>query len=110
MQSWGMKTNSRLLKWSLPLAGCFASVIVCSVLTGSEPPGKFTVHEWGTFTSVQGSEGVLLDWRPLESYQLPQFVYNWTKPGLNRLATGPIFSKGGLVARQRMETAVIYFY
>src|SRR4051812_40035166 len=28
-------------------------------------------HEWGTFTSVQGADGVLLPWQPLESSHLP---------------------------------------
>ena len=68
-------------------------------------------HEWGTFTSVQGSDGVLLDWRPLETSRLPGFVYNWSKPGLNRMQAGPFaFTKGGMVTQQRMETPVIYFY
>src|SRR5215831_7805657 len=27
----------------------------------------FVAHEWGTFTSVQGSDGTLLSWRPLQT-------------------------------------------
>ncbi|MBI3850283.1 MAG: hypothetical protein HY298_08345 [Verrucomicrobia bacterium] len=68
-------------------------------------------HEWGTFTSVQGGDGVLLDWRPLQTSRLPRFVYDWTKPGLNRRAARPLgLGKGSLVTLQRMETPVIYFY
>src|SRR2546421_12970302 len=48
----------------------------------------FVANKWGTFTSVQGGDGVLLDWRPLESSKLPAFVYNWQKPGLKRILTG----------------------
>jgi len=71
----------------------------------------FIAHEWGTFTSVQGGDGILLDWRPLETTRLPKFVYNWTKPGLNRRAVGVLgFGKGSFVTLQRMETPVIYFY
>ena len=72
----------------------------------------FVAHEWGTFTSVQGGDGVLLDWRPLESSKLPGFVYNWQKPGLKRVATGVAspFTKASLTTLQRMETPVIYFY
>jgi len=71
----------------------------------------FVAHEWGTFTSVQGADGVLLDWKPLESSKLPGFVYDWKKPGLNRAAINPFAgSKGRLVTLQRMETPVIYFY
>ncbi|HSU54476.1 MAG TPA: hypothetical protein VLT36_10480 [Candidatus Dormibacteraeota bacterium] len=69
------------------------------------------VHEWGTFTSVQGADGALLDWRPLESSRLPGFVYDWKKPGLGRIPNNPMaFTKAGLVTLQRMETPVIYFY
>src|SRR5689334_4732233 len=44
---------------------------------------KFVAHEWGTFTSVQGSDGRLLDWRPLQTSQLPHFVYDWQNAGFN---------------------------
>ena len=71
----------------------------------------FAAHEWGTFTSVQGGSGELLAWLPLETSRLPGFVYNWNHPGFNRQLTGGAFlGKGVLVAYQRMETPVIYFY
>jgi hypothetical protein len=71
----------------------------------------FVAHEWGTFTSVQGSDGKLLDWRPLQTSRLPQFVYNWQNAGFNRQATGPTpFTKNVMITLQRMETPVIYFY
>jgi hypothetical protein len=69
----------------------------------------YAAHEWGTFTSVQGADGALMDWRPLKTADLPRFVYDWSRPGLNRKANRG-FDKGGLVTRQRMETPVIYFY
>src|SRR5882724_9773524 len=77
------------------------------------PKPGLVAHEWGTFTSVQGADGALLDWKPLETSKLPRFVYDWTHPGLNRVLTvngyGG-FGKGSIIARQRMETPVIYFY
>src|SRR5207248_623516 len=34
------------------------------------------VHEWGTFTSIAGKDGVALEWRPLNgSTDLPKFVH-----------------------------------
>jgi hypothetical protein len=69
----------------------------------------YIAHEWGTFTSVQGADGVLLDWRPLEKSDLPGFVYDWTRPGLDRQST-LLLTKAAMVTRQRMETPVIYFY
>jgi hypothetical protein len=60
----------------------------------------YTAHEWGTFTSVQGGDGHLLEWRPLQSSLLPAFVHD----------SHPRFNKGELVTLQRMETPVIYFH
>ncbi|HYG77213.1 MAG TPA: hypothetical protein VEK08_19570 [Planctomycetota bacterium] len=70
---------------------------------------QLIVHEWGTFTSVQGSDGVLLEWRPLLKSDLPPFVYDRTKRGVELQQAG-YREKFGLAARQRMETPVIYFY
>lgn len=69
---------------------------------------NYAAHEWGTFTSVQGGDGNLLSWRPLRTSELPGFVYNWRRAGMNRGAL--IGSKGDLVTLQRLETPVIYFY
>lgn len=67
------------------------------------------VHEWGTFTSIAGKNGVPLDWRPLNGpSDLPQFVYAGEDAGGYR---GTHVAGGkGVVARVRMETPVIYFY
>src|SRR5262249_50906340 len=82
-----------------------------SLLIAARPAPSYVAHEWGTFTSVQGSDGVLLDWRPLETSQLPKFVHDWARPGADRQAAANlIYGKGGLLTRQRMETPVIYFY
>jgi hypothetical protein len=67
------------------------------------------VHEWGTFTSVAGKNGVALDWRPLNgASDLPKFVYTSAdKKGWR----GSYHDPGkGRVAKVRMETPVIYFY
>lgn len=76
----------------------------------SQTPKDFTAHEWGTFTSVQGSNGESLPWRPLKTSDLPSFVYDWSQPGLNRFSSGMFLGKGNMVTLQRMETPVIYFY
>jgi hypothetical protein len=62
------------------------------------PP--FTVHEWGTFTSIAGEDGMAVEWRPLAGPDdLPCFV--------DRLR----FSVKGLIpGTVRMETPVLYFY
>jgi hypothetical protein len=66
---------------------------------------KLIVHEWGTFTSFSGSNGVQLDFRPLINEDLPKFVLD------RRMQSGvSIFAKGQLRAPIRMETPVTYFY
>src|SRR5258708_28718146 len=89
------------------------AVTSMSGVLGQTQNHGLVAHEWGTFTSVQGADGVLLDWKPLETSKLPRFVYDWTHPGLNRVLTGNGyggFGKGSIIARQRMETPVVYFY
>lgn len=53
----------------------------------------------------------MLHWQAQQIGDLPGFVHNWFRPGLQR-ETPPalIFGKGGLSGLQRMETPVIYFY
>lgn len=67
------------------------------------------VHEWGTFTSIAGKNGVALDWRPLNgASDLPKFVYTSAdKKGWRGSYNDP---GKGRVAKVRMETPVIYFY
>ena len=106
-----MKTTPNAKKWLLPAFSPVAVVFLSAFISGDKPPAGFVAHEWGTFTSVQGGDGELLRWRPLESSRLPNFVYDWQHPGLRRQGTDYLlFGKGGVIALQRMETPVIYFY
>lgn len=71
----------------------------------SNEENKLIVHEWGTFTSFSGSNGVALDFRPLINNDLPEFVEDrQSQFGVS------ILSKGRIRARVRMETPVTYFY
>ncbi len=69
---------------------------------------RLVVHEWGTFTSVVGADGTMLEWKPLIGSDLPKFVY--------RRATAEATpeqwreEKKDLPSFQRMETPVLYFY
>jgi hypothetical protein len=65
---------------------------------------KLVVHEWGTFTSFAGSNGVELEFRPLIANDLPKFINSPSTP------FGVSLSKNRYVALQRMETPVTYFY
>ena len=73
----------------------------------SAPP-RLVVHEWGTFTTVAGQDGVAVDWRPLSGpTELPGFVYDHRN--LPKGVQAYEETKGGRVPI-RMETPVLYFY
>jgi hypothetical protein len=67
----------------------------------SRPGESLVAHEWGTFTSVAGPDGLAMNWLPLTgSTDLPSFVEH----------LGEVGFKGGLRGTVRMETPVLYFY
>jgi hypothetical protein len=75
---------------------------------GSTSPKDLVVHEWGTFTSIAGKDGVALEWRPLNgATDLPKFVHSTAGRNLG-LRHGE--GKDRLPGAVRMETPVIYFY
>ncbi|HZE98683.1 MAG TPA: hypothetical protein VE981_16770 [Planctomycetota bacterium] len=81
--------------------------LLCLGMTEDAAP-PFVAHEWGTFTSVSGSDGVMIDWRPLlGADDLPKFVY---RDGEGRGYLQGIGTKNLFPTRVRMETPVIYFY
>lgn len=63
------------------------------------PAGHLTVHEWGTFLSMQGSDGVMLGGMVDSDEVLPPFVRERVLRGLSRATM-----------YQKMETPVTYFY
>ncbi|MEJ7596117.1 MAG: hypothetical protein WKF77_31795 [Planctomycetaceae bacterium] len=96
-------------------AGLGTSIVAISLIafgvfafSGDPLPGgddRLIVHEWGTFTSFSGSNGVHLDFRPLRDQDLPPFVLNRAEQ------SGFIWlGKIRIRTRVRMETPVTYFY
>src|SRR6185369_175277 len=86
--------------------GVFAVAIKVRHSPGSDSSQKdrLIVHEWGTFTSIAGKNGVALEWRPLNgATDLPKFVHSMQKQaaGLRH-----VIDKTGLTAAVRMETPV----
>src|SRR4051812_21325505 len=65
----------------------------------ADDKGTFVVHEWGTFLTVQGSDGVALGGMVASEEALPPFVVSRSFQSWQRTN---IFSK--------METPVTYFY
>ena len=80
-----------------------------SSVVGYGAGSNLVVHEWGTFTSVTGSNGQSMIWRPLSfESDLPSFIYSIDKGQSWKGLQYP--SKSGLPVRVRMETPVLYFY
>lgn len=85
-----------------------ATVVLLGTLLGSSfraqekdtDPG-LVAHEWGTFTSIAGNDGLAVRWLPLSGpNDLPGFVEHLRSAGF----------KLGVAGTVRMETPVIYFY
>ncbi|MCA9138907.1 MAG: hypothetical protein KDB00_19180 [Planctomycetales bacterium] len=75
---------------------------------GNNPASdRFIAHEWGTFTTFSGSDGVYMDFRPLaaEHSDLPNYVLDRGSYSLNSA-----FTKSRIFGKVRMETPVTYFY
>lgn len=90
--------NARALV--LPLAAALAAA------PAAQAQDVLRVHEWGTFTSFAGANGVLLEFSTDPGKDLPSFVYT-----RDRAAALPSASRGkSAPSLQRMETPVIYFY
>lgn len=105
----GMKTSLLpVTLLALPLSLLPSRAPAC----GGYGTPTFTVHEWGTLTSVQGADGIQLEWNPLVASDLPLFVYNVNKGALDpRARSQPFYLvKTAVRSLQRMETPVIYFY
>jgi hypothetical protein len=75
--------------------------------------GRFVVHEWGTFTSMQGIDGLAVDGLQHESDALPSFVHAATSPPTPspyRLWGDASLDVPVRHASSKMETPVVYFY
>ena len=82
------------------LLAVFGAAILMAASIGSLHPQDLTVHEWGTFTSIAGDDGMAIDWEPLDGpSDLPCFVHRF-EVGAKALLSGTV----------RMETPVIYLY
>jgi hypothetical protein len=87
-----------VLAGSVLAIGGAALLMAASI--GSLHPEALTVHEWGTFTSIAGDDGMAIDWEPLDGpSDLPCFVHRF-EVGAKALLSGTV----------RMETPVIYLY
>lgn len=108
------KSLLRALLLCLLIGGAGLALIASARAAGlqsQQVDPDLTVHEWGTFTSVAGSDGKAVEWTPLTGSwpsepeavsvnDLPAFIEYFGIGGF----------KVGLRGTVRMETPVIYFY
>lgn len=133
--------NGGEMKTTIVLGGILMGALGLGAWTtgrSDKPGADYVLHEWGTFTTVSGSDGILLSGLEREEEHLPTFVYshagmeNGTRsdPGAFVFKEGvPVFvpvqpvpvrglaqMKGFHWQRDlrnvtvKMETPVIYFY
>lgn len=98
---------------SVTMGLLFVALSLCGFL--QDHPADLVVHEWGTFTTVNGSDGVSLEWRSLVDSDLPRFVYSAVDTDYRRQTRDSAYqkaieSKKEIASYQRMETPVTYFY
>ncbi len=110
-----MTRHSRPIALAVTLAACAG--IAAAASAGPHHPhhrkaAPFVAHEWGTFTTFQGSDGVSVAGLQHEVEHLPAFVHRRT------VATASPFERFGdpsrdvpvRQVRSKMETPVIYFH
>jgi hypothetical protein len=83
------------------MLNALTAILVPLLASDPEPaddPG-YVLHEWGTFTTILGSDGVLLEGLAYDDHALPDFVHQWKRgaPGFDGV-------------RGKMETPVLYVY
>jgi len=88
--------KSKFLGVSLFVLSC---LVAGTLLSSTANRVNLSVHEWGTFTSVAGEDGLPSSWRTYGGREdLPCFVNSFG-----------VF-KGAVPGKVRMETPVLYFY
>jgi hypothetical protein len=92
-----------------------ARVVTSTPANGS--PRVLIAHEWGTFTTVAGQNGLAMDWLPLGGpTDLPCFVEHFdNRPTVKIVGDANTTldyarARTLLLGKVRMETPVLYFY
>jgi hypothetical protein len=96
-------------RFCLPAAVLAAATAIVGIGRADDPKpdrlaaDRFAVHEWGTFTSFSGSDGVPAHFTPNYT-DLPDFIYSQGSPRETKIGR---LQRDGTIS---METPVLYFY
>ena len=111
-----LNTTALLLLAYLLIATGHGRLMASGIVPNDIPREVWEVHEWGTFTSFQASDGVERTHIAYEEHQLPAFSYDRLRMHSAAAACrAEVRSKVEpscmqRLTRQKMETPVIYFY
>src|SRR4051812_21590522 len=100
----------------ISIATLLIVLFVSPAFAGASDSNQFIVHEWGTFTSFAGSDGISLEFRTQATSDLPAFVFDRARQAnlfVQRFDAGDrsvSTTKATVRSLQRMETPVTYFY
>jgi hypothetical protein len=94
---------------------CLGVALVLLTLPAAAEDGKWTIHEWGTFTSLQNESGDTLGGINTDDEPVPDFVHRIGHNLVQSTGQAPnFFSKGVAPCHpdisMRLETPVIYFH
>jgi len=84
--------------------------ISAATALAQEPSAKanYVAHEWGTFTSMVGQNGIVLEGLQREEEALPGFVHDLLRIEESAMATDTKLPASRVT--QKMETPVLYFH
>jgi hypothetical protein len=98
-----------------PLLAAVAVAMLSGTGTAQEARDPWTLHEWGTFTSLQTEQGSTIGWINTEDEPVPAFVHRLRRSLLVPIDDlAPVLSKGAPEVHPdvlvRLETPVVYFH
>lgn len=91
-----------MINKTLWTAALIAATQLACAIAAQDAADDFVVHEWGTFTTFSGSDGVCLPFRP-DSNDLPAFV-------IRRASLNDGWGEAKSAETVSLETPVLYFY
>ena len=99
------------MKKTIGLIGC----VLLALTVSARAQDKWTIHEWGTFTSLQDESGNAIGGINTDDEPVPDFVHQLDYLALLRTSeVPPTFFKGAPSCHpdvtMRLETPVIYFH